>query len=911
MSLEAIKVDFAVNFIDFSIKTIREILHKDKKVVFISPNRRPLRFIKMQLEEDEIFDVDFYTINDFIDRICSVYRPNLKKDSKVKRELFFLKLIRDKVKTEEHKAFVWAKRLSNLFNDFDKQLVEKVEDIKYTDLPADPKAIVEDLKELFDRYKREYRDRLFEGKASAVALNIVKDRKFLDDFDGYAFIFAGFGSMSKSEIKLVSSIADRFDLYLLVQTDLAKRDKIGDVSFENCWVVEKLLKELKVNKFREVRSENEDTQIEFYEFNSRHAETSFVANILNKAGYIKSPFKIGIVMPENDTILPFLSFIDSNVNLNITTTYPFKLTPFGGFLKSLFELLIDAQKRDFVSLNPYILLKLLNSSFSSYLKSLNLEHLLNYLYSNPSISVKTDKFASLKRIVDIFKDVCDFYSLKRAFLKLFDDLDKERLKDNILDLYSVNLFYSEIVENLPVDEKQIDVDIVFAYYFIKESIEDLEIPFEGHPLKGIQILGALESRMLGFDELFVLDTNEDVLPKSSKIDPLMPEELKKAFGLTTFYEKEKLIRYNFFRLIYSSKRVRILYRTSTTADEKSQKSRYVEQLMILNRLKGRMDKPKVYLPKLSNADVDVRIDKDALKDYIKAKLEGRGFSPSEINEFVKCPYAFYLHRVKGIEGGTSFGEKFEADKVGSIIHKILQKEFEKYQNTGEIITLDKYKAIKDSVLNGVKDIKSITEIIKKDKDTKDFAAYLENMEPIRKKAFLIVLRYRIENFFNKTSEKFEDFRVLFTEKEFKDSNLHLFGILDRVDEIGDKVRIVDYKSGYHSQGYKTTKIKETDFENIEECCNFITAVNDVYSSLQMPVYMIMVEKQFENREIIGEIYHLGGSASIVEKFKSEDIDIHRRVIEILMKKIEDCENPCAFPSEFCSFCEFNRFCPFV
>ncbi|WP_022670982.1 PD-(D/E)XK nuclease family protein [Hippea alviniae] len=909
MPLEVVKVDFCKNFIDFSVNEIRRILKKKKKVVFVSPNRRPLRFIEMQLEPEEIFEVNLYTINDFVDKLCSVYRPDLRRDSKLTRELFFLKLIRDKFENKDCKAFVWAKRLSELFNDFDKQLVDSIENIKYVEISEDAIKIVESLKELFEKYKREYKNVIFEGKASAIAGEIVESEDFLMDFEGYVFLFAGFGSMSKSEIRLVNSIADRFDLSLVVQTDNLGRDRIGDISFDNCWVVEKFIKGLRVNSIKEIKCEKDETHIEFYEFNSRHAEASFVAQILNKTGDVKSPFKIGIVTPENDAILPFLSFVKRDVNLNITATYPFKLTPLGGFLKSLFEMLMDAQRRNFKSLNPKLLLRVLNSGFTRYFGNLNRERILSYLYDNPSVSVNVNRFESLKKIVKIFEDINDFKGLKEAFLSLFDNLNMGILRENVLDLYSLNLFFEEVIENLPVEEKEINVDIIFAYYFIKEFIEDLEIPFEGHPLKGIQVLGVLESRMLGFDELFVLDANENVLPKSGKIDPLLPEELKKAFGLTTFYEKEKLIRYNFFRLVYSSKKVHILYKTSTVSDEKSQRSRYVEQLMILNGLKGESDKPRVYMPKLTSSNFDIKIDKDALKNYIKDKLEGKGFSPSEINEFIRCPYAFYLHRVKKIENRTFFGERFESDKIGTIIHRMLQKEFEKYRETGEIITLEKYQSIKDNMLSNLKSITTLSDIVKGN-DAKELVAYLKNMEPIRKKALLVVLRYRIENFFKETSKKFKDFRVKYIEKEFKSESLHLFGVLDRVDEIGGKIRVVDYKTGYHSQGYKNKKIESLEFEKIEDCCDFVMTVNDIYYSIQMPIYMVMVKEQFASRNVYGEIYYLGSSDRVVEEFKAEHIDIHRKVLEILMRRVKDCQSPCAFSSEFCSFCDFNRFCPY-
>ena len=72
-------------------------------------------------------------------------------------------------------------------------------------------------------------------------------------------------------------------------------------------------------------------------------------------------------------------------------------------------------------------------------------------------------------------------------------------------------------------------------------------------------MGMLESRSLSFDYLFVLDVNEGILPGTEKIDPLIPESLKFELGLSSFKDREKLIKYNFFRLIDSSKNVFVFY----------------------------------------------------------------------------------------------------------------------------------------------------------------------------------------------------------------------------------------------------------------------------------------------------------------------------------------------------------------
>ena len=60
------------------------------------------------------------------------------------------------------------------------------------------------------------------------------------------------------------------------------------------------------------------------------------------------------------------------------------------------------------------------------------------------------------------------------------------------------------------------------FTFFRKYIMTGHVPFPGTPLKGIQILGFLETRNIRFDTVFILDANEEVIPDTSKEDTLLP-----------------------------------------------------------------------------------------------------------------------------------------------------------------------------------------------------------------------------------------------------------------------------------------------------------------------------------------------------------------------------------------------------
>jgi len=98
-------------------------------------------------------------------------------------------------------------------------------------------------------------------------------------------------------------------------------------------------------------------------------------------------------------------------------------------------------------------------------------------------------------------------------------------------------------------------------------------------------MGLLESRFLNFDFLLMLDINEGIIPSGNKVDPLLPETLKKQMGLSSYKEREELMKYYFFRTIFSSKDVILLYLSGSSSTEKFVKSRFIEQLILMIELK--------------------------------------------------------------------------------------------------------------------------------------------------------------------------------------------------------------------------------------------------------------------------------------------------------------------------------------
>ena len=59
-------------------------------------------------------------------------------------------------------------------------------------------------------------------------------------------------------------------------------------------------------------------------------------------------------------------------------------------------------------------------------------------------------------------------------------------------------------------------------------------------------MGMLETRLLNFENIFIISMNEGILPKGKINNSYIPFEVKKKFGLQTHFEKDAIFSYHFF-----------------------------------------------------------------------------------------------------------------------------------------------------------------------------------------------------------------------------------------------------------------------------------------------------------------------------------------------------------------------------
>lgn len=229
--------------------------------------------------------------------------------------------------------------------------------------------------------------------------------------------------------------------------------------------------------------------------------------------------------------------------------------------------------------------------------------------------------------------------------------------------------------------KDCDVDITNSIYasLVKRHLQTVRIPFSGEPLKGLQVMGILETRNLDFKNVIILSMNDDNFPGDmSGASSFIPYNLRAAYGLPTPEHHEGVYAYYFYRLVQRAERVDMLY--CSHADEKTtgECSRYIYQLMY--------ESP--YPIERVNVGVDINVDMPApisvaksgrTLDVLNAYLDadgGRILSPTALSRYVACPLQFYFASVAGIDERDELTEEVDNPMFGTIVHAAMQKLYE-------------------------------------------------------------------------------------------------------------------------------------------------------------------------------------------------------------------------------------------
>lgn len=377
-------------------------------------------------------------------------------------------------------------------------------------------------------------------------------------------------------------------------------------------------------------------------------------------------------------------------------------------------------------------------------------------------------------------------------------------------------------------------DIVITFkmlrLLIRRMLESVSMPFNGEPITDIQVMGVLETRMLDFDKLLLLNVEEGILPQHQADHSFIPYYLRKAYQMQTPDERATIYGYNFFRLLSRAQQTTILFSAAGTGGTGKGMSRFVMQMLVSPQFivrKGQLDEPN----KLQNISQPTMLSKQSLLSTLQVvdgqvqRLSGKRFklSPSALNTYITCPLSFYYQYVLGCKPKDEKKEVIlNANTLGSFVHhtmECLYKSYLKYDPANGPVDAEDIKALKneETLQEALVDAyKAMNEDWKNEHGESDHYKMEEHLGENK-----VIINY-VNHILDKDihdagsgSLYLYQMEVSFkTELHIDDiGSVLIGGTIDRLDYYGkgeEKIlRVIDYKSGAYDEDTHKNKMSAT------------------------------------------------------------------------------------------------------
>ncbi len=200
---------------------------------------------------------------------------------------------------------------------------------------------------------------------------------------------------------------------------------------------------------------------------------------------------------------------------------------------------------------------------------------------------------------------------------------------------------------------------------LSQVLAPVAVPFTGEPLKGLQVMGPLETRALDFRNLVILSAGEGVFPRRSASSSFIPPELRKGFGLPTFEYQDSVWAYYFYRMIRRAENVWMVYDSRTEGLRAGEESRYIKQLE-LHFGAG-------IVRHIAKASVSVGKDEAPIPKTLEdvEAVRNTFLSASSLQNYLACPVKFYYHTVRRLRPEEDVVESLDAGMIGNVFHNTM------------------------------------------------------------------------------------------------------------------------------------------------------------------------------------------------------------------------------------------------
>jgi ATP-dependent helicase/nuclease subunit B len=744
------------------------------------------------------------------------------------------------------------------------------------------------------------------------------------------FLFAGFNALSAAEKSIISQLYKMGRAHVLIDAD---EFYLKDTNHEAGRFLRELMDELKARELPFVMNEMSASAIdvEVIECAQHTGQVKVASTILAKLSEEERDETL-VLLADEQLITPLLRNLPKQIgNANITLGLPLQHTA----LKTWVELAFNIQenrnrfKTNALYINdlqrfwnhPFTLL-FLDDNEKKRIVSLEQE-----LIRRNSIFVRNDRVLlstpSDELVQLVFSDWSDNWleavrkfrmmnTLLYGRFGLSDDFEKaiiETFEKGLIELENL------IQEGLPELNLK-SFKLLFFQHWSRRALA-----YHGNPLEGVQIMGLLETRLLDFKKIIVLGLNEGAMPPLNPVQTMIPMDLRNYLKLPTPREKQGLFAHHFYRLLHRCEQMWITYTSSQESIGSNEASRYILQMELeWSRMNKNMRIHRSFYA-ISNeesvTEAGVSIEKT---DEIIQRLDEffqKPVSASGLNKFITCPLDFYYRYLLEFGEEETVEEEVESNTFGTFIHNVLEllyTPFARHEKNGDLKTIQPPNLTTKDVEKMLKEFKPMmVEQFMKHFDN-DATAFQTGRNLLSFEMACELTERILKKELTFLEEQSEPVFIEFIEVELRGEveieldgekrAIPLRGFVDRIDSIGGRIRIIDYKSG---------KVKESDvrlsvFESTKDIVSYFSSTKH---AVQLAFYTFLYHQKTGNYPTCSSIYSLVNlneglfELQANEMTQEELMELFPSFVQGLISEIYDKNKPFAHqPAAYRSWCQY-------
>lgn len=929
------------NLIEEIISNLSETNRDYSSNLVIFPGKRPSHFLRKALAEKikkSFIPPVIYSMDEFVNTVYESIETKKKLEA-IDAIAILYEIHKNAKKPIGGNSFMTLDRFFSIgfkiYKDIEELYIEGISSLKVKEIQpfidnAVPEQTAKNLQSLFFFYDEFYKEIEKQNLSTRSTRYRTASEKFdeagIDRFQ--KIIAAGFFALTECEKNIFKKLLSRENTLFILQDGPGIRENLIDIG-------------IKLEDKETYISDISEQDISFYSSPDTHGQVYAVSNILNA---LQKNEKIdentAIVMPSSDTLFPFLrqgvGFMETK-EFNLSMGYPLFRTPIVGFLNNLMDL-ISSMDGDRFYVPDYLKFVLHPYTKNIFFKgSAEITRILFHTIEEKLTENRTKIFLSLSEIEENTAMLSDF--LKKAHPEQNNIITSELVTAHLQYIHDNTIRKFLVFKNIGDFAKKCSEVLTFIYHestaklhpffhpfaesflsaldaisrslissmsfsdinsyfsFIKKYLLTCHTPFEGTPIRGLQVLGFLETRNLKFKRVFILDANEEILPDTKREDSLLPFQARRMLGIPTYMERDKISTYYFENLIRGAEHSYLFF----IENEKKERSRFVERLIWEKQKKDRNIETNSYINsvqykiKLSN-NIPLGISKtkevlNFLKDFT--------YSASAIDTYLRCGLQFYYSYVLGISERENASGEIEKTDIGKFVHRTISAFFSKrkgYVLTNKDIDIDEMNSLVDRFF------------------TEDYGNDPVGAIYLLKKQVKNRMRDILKRYYIPLIEK-EALTILGSEYKINTSegNFNITGRIDSIEKRGNKITIIDYKIGSNTNNLRI------NFDKLDP--NNRDTWSKAIGSLQLPFYLMLYCKNTQTDvSNINAMFLMLGRSTInndieLPLFDGRDAEktygILKGIILYLLEEIINPEiqfSPATDKKKTCPYCAFRFIC---